>query len=70
MRKYKKDKLVESVAEFEESKKEWFVVQYGKNSKTTHRAFLESWQYHVLKIFIDNKRIYEAERINTNDSNT
>lgn len=57
--KYKQGRKIESVADFEKSKCEYFKV-YGK---TTHRAWIESWQYRVLKNFIKAGAIYEADFI-------
>lgn len=50
-----------SVADFEKSENRWFVVQYGVTEKTTHRGWIESWQYHMLKCTINAGRLYEAE---------
>ena len=57
--KYKQGRKIETVADFEKSKCSYFKV-YGK---TTHRAWIESWQYRVLENFIKASAIYEAELI-------
>lgn len=59
-RKYIKGRQITSIGEFENSKNHWFIVRYGNNLKTTHRGFLISWQYAVLKKFIDNGYVFEA----------
>ena len=55
--KYKQGRMIESVADFEKSKSKYYKV-YGK---TTHRSWIESWQYRVLENFIKAGAIYEAE---------
>ena len=63
-RKYIRHRVLESVADFEESDATWFIVYFGcTHPKTTHRAFLVSWQYMLLKRFIDRGWIWEAKRI-------
>jgi hypothetical protein len=57
--KYKQGRKIESVADFEKSKCTYFKV----HGKSTHRAWIESWQYRVLKNFINAGVIYEAELI-------
>jgi hypothetical protein len=65
MRKYKRGKLIESMADFEKSDKDFFIVYFGcTNPKTRHKAFLISWQYRVLKDFIDKGWVFEADLIN------
>lgn len=69
MRKYKRGKLIESVADFEKSDKDFFIVYFGStNPKTRHKAFLSSWQYRVLKRHIERGWIYEAELINREEA--
>lgn len=63
MRKYKRGKRIKSVGAFEKCNNRWYMVHFGTIPKTTHRAFLEAWQYHTLKIFIDRGAIYEAKPI-------
>jgi len=64
-RKYKKGKPIRCFAMFEESNCRFFIVTYGGDlkGKTTHRAFLESWQYHTLDVFMQRGWIYETVRI-------
>lgn len=57
--KYKKGKKIETVADFEKSKCEYFKV----HERTTHRAWIESWQYRVLKNYINAGAIFEAEGV-------
>lgn len=63
MRKYKRGKKIKSVGAFEKCNNRWYMVYFGAIPKTTHRGFLEAWQYHTLKIFIDRGAIYEAKPI-------
>lgn len=51
--KYQKGPPIRSIAEFEECSSKWFIVTFGGTHKTLHRAFLISWQYRLLKHFID-----------------
>lgn len=67
--KYKQGKRIYSMLDFEESDNDWFKVNFGNHTKTVHRAFLLSWQYRLLKQFIDNKRVFIAERINNETRN-
>lgn len=63
-RKYKKGKMINSVAEFENSKSRFFIVYFGADHcRTIHYSFLEAWQYHTLKNFIKKGAVYEAESI-------
>ena len=57
--KYKQGRKIETVADFEKSKCTYFKV----HGKSTHRAWIESWQYRVLKMFIQSGAIYEADLI-------
>lgn len=68
MRKYKLGKRVKTVGAFEKCNNRWYMVYFGPVGKrtipkTTHRGFLEAWQYHTLKMFIDRGAIYEAKPI-------
>ena len=58
--KYKRGKMIESVADFEKSTATFYKVRFGNEERTRHRGFLISWQYHLLKNFIDSRRIFEA----------
>lgn len=60
-RKYKSGKLIQTVADFENSKCDFFMVTFGNRTTPRHRAFLISWQYRTLKNFIDRGWIYEAD---------
>ena len=61
--KYKKGQKIVSVGGFEKSSATFFRVIFGKNERTRHRSFLESWQYHTLDLFIHNGWVYEANQI-------
>lgn len=61
MGKYKTGKQIQTVADFENSKCDYFVVTFGNRTAPRHRAFLISWQYRTLKNFIDRGWIYEAD---------
>ena len=58
--KYTRGKMIESVADFEKSTATWYKVRFGNKEQTRHRGFLISWQYHLLKSFIDRRWIFEA----------
>lgn len=60
--KYKKAKKIESVADFEKSTCTFFKV----GTKTTHRAWIESWQYRLLKEAIKRGILFETELIEEN----
>lgn len=60
-KRYRKGKQIVSIAEFEQSKSEWFVVKYGAREKTTHIGWIISWQYRMLKNLIEAGRLYEAK---------
>jgi hypothetical protein len=57
--KYKIGKKIETVADFEKSTCTFFKV----GTKTTHRAWIESWQYRLLKVAIKRGILYETESI-------
>ena len=57
-RKYKKGKLIKSVAQYESASK--FLTFFMIQGKTTRKAWIESWQYRVLRNAINNGIIYEA----------
>lgn len=57
--KYKIGKKIESVAEFEKSTCTFFKV----GTKTTHIAWIESWQYRLLKEAIKKGILFETESI-------
>ena len=62
-RKYKAAYPLMTMAVFADYKGTYFIVRFGKNLKTVHRGFLESWQYGTLKRFVENGWVYAAERI-------
>ena len=57
--KYKKGQQIKSVADFEKSTCMFFKV----GTKTTHRAWIESWQYRVLLDAIRKGILFETELI-------
>lgn len=66
--KYKCGKQIRTVADFEKSKSKYYKVEFGgKNVRTIHMAFLISWQYQMLRNFIQSGRIWEAEPTDEND---
>ena len=58
--KYKQGKQICSIADFEKSECLYFKVKFGNKIQTKHRAFLISWQYRTLKMFIDRGWVFEA----------
>ena len=58
--KYKQGKQICSMADFEKSECLYFKVKFGNKIQTKHRAFLISWQYRTLKMFIDRGWVFEA----------
>lgn len=58
--KYKQGKQICSMADFEKSECTYFKVKFGNKIQTKHRAFLISWQYRTLKMFIDRGLVFEA----------
>lgn len=71
--RYKRGKILHNISEFEYSKTDMFYVSFGNVAQLKHRAFLISWQYRTLKMFIDRWRIAEAikeEGDNSDESKT
>ena len=62
-RKYRRGKQITSMGGFEQSTCTFFVIRFGKDERTRHRSFVESWQYHTLQMFIRHGDVFEAERI-------
>ena len=61
--KYKRGKRIKSIEDFAKSKAKYYKVIFGNHELTRHRAFLESWQYHTIELFINGRRVFEAEPI-------
>lgn len=61
MGKYKTGKQIRTVADFENSERDFFMVTYGNRTTPCHRALLISWKYRTLKLFIERGWIYEAD---------
>lgn len=57
--KYTKGKKIRTIADFDKSKSEMFVVHLGKDM-TRSRGFLISWQYRVLESHINKGNVFEA----------
>lgn len=62
-KQYMKGKPVETIRQFDECGKTYFIVKFGESTRTLHRGFLEAWKYGLLKNFIRQGRVYEAEKI-------
>lgn len=64
-RKYKKGKRIRSISDYEISTKlngqKMFWVNCGPNGYVRHVGWIESWQYRLLKTFIDHGFLYEAD---------
>lgn len=63
-RKYKKGKRIRSISDYEISTKlngqKMFWIACGPQGYVRHVGWIESWQYRLLKQFIDNGYLYEA----------
>ena len=57
-RKLKRGKQIKSIAEYESAAN--FLIYFMVHNKTTHKAWIESWQYRTLQSFIKAGAIYEA----------
>ena len=57
-RKYKQGKQIKSVAEYESAAK--FLTFFMVYGRTTHKGWIESWQYRTLQNYIKAGAIYEA----------
>lgn len=58
--KYKANRPIRSVAEFEQSECKFFIVFFGTTKRTIHRIFLENWQYRKLAEMIKKRTVFEA----------
>ena len=58
--KYKRGKLISSIADFDKSECKYYKVLFGAKEKTLHHGFVKSWQFHMLKDLIRARRVYEA----------
>ena len=61
-KKYKQGKQFLTISDFDQSDKQWYIIRFGSEVRTRHRAFLMSLQYRTLLNFIINGHVYEAER--------
>lgn len=61
-RKYFPIMKVPDIVAFELIECDRFIFQMGNKSKTVTRAFLENWQYHTLKNYIEKGMIWFARR--------
>ena len=70
-RKYKKGKRIRSISEYEISTKlngqRMFWIQTGSTGYVRHIGWIESWQYRLLKVFIEHGYLFEAELKNVDD---
>ena len=62
-RRYSAGRRISSLADFENYKGTWFIVQFGDKQKTLHRGFVESWQTRMLMSFVYSGRVFETRRI-------
>ena len=67
-KKYKQGKRINTIAEFDQSEKMYYIVHFGSTVRTRHRSFLMSLQYRTLWKFIFNGMIYEAERVEEDET--
>lgn len=64
--KYKRGKQIRSISDYEVSTKLnnqkmfWINCGRGQNGYVRHVGWIESWQYSLLKRFIENGYVYEA----------
>ena len=64
-RKYEKAYRIDNMRVFASYKGTYFLVKFGDAQplKTIHRAFIESWQYHLLETFVTRGRVYAAKKV-------
>lgn len=60
-RKYKQGDRVDSVAELLEH--DWFIVRFGSDTKTMHKAVLWEWRLRLCQQAIDGGRIFIAVKL-------
>lgn len=62
--KYKRGKRIRSISEYEISTKlngqKMFWIQCTPQGYVRHVGWIESWQFSLLKMFIENGYVYEA----------
>lgn len=62
--KYKRGKRIRSLSEYEISTKingqKMFWIQSNPRGYVRHVGWIESWQFRLLKMFIENGYVYEA----------
>ena len=61
-RKYFPIMKVPDIVAFELIECDRFIFKMGNKEKTVTRAFLENWQYHTLKNYIDKGMLWFARR--------
>jgi hypothetical protein len=61
--KYKSGKQIQSISEFDQSNCTYFMVNFGDGLRTKHKSFIYSWQYRIVKHFIERGSIFEATLI-------
>ena len=57
-RKYKQGKQIKSVAQYESAA--LFLTFFMVHGRTTHKGWIESWQYRTLQKIIKSGAMYEA----------
>lgn len=62
-RKYKLGKRLTSVAEFDQSTKQFYIIRFGNDLGTRSRKIIISWQYKTIKDYIENGHLFEADEV-------
>lgn len=64
-RKYEKAYRIDNMRAFASYRGTYFLVRFSDNKplKTLHRAFIESWQYHLIETFVKRGRVYAAKKV-------
>lgn len=62
-KKYKAQYQITSMTDYDKYEGLYFVIKYGDTMKTTHRGWVESFQYRTLKNMVLNGRVYAAEEL-------
>ena len=59
-RKYTRGAKMKTIGQFATCGAKFYIVKYGESEKTTHKGWLESWQFHYLNDMIKAGRIFVA----------
>ena len=62
-RKYKLGKRLTSVAEFDQSTKQFYIIRFGDALGTRSRKIIIGWQYKTIKDYIENGHLFEADEV-------